>query len=453
MPLSRSGYARLLHCSVDGPTQLFPKIGGKLTLKILMISGARPLPADNGAKRRILASAIYLSRNHDLTLLSLKEHTSCADPSNEGYDVSWRDVTLPLPSRARLFTALRALTSPRPYMQLKSWNSRFHAVLRKLMSEERFDAIWVHQLCMAPYIDEILFRRGKERSNGQPLTLLDQQNVDGMYFRTFLNQNVRIPLRIYAALEVAKATKAQRRLFPAFDAILCVSPEDLRDTARYTDKTELWLAPNGVDLDYFRPDRPIKTNGNAPVLVFGASMDVKMNQDAVAWFSSEVFPLIQRVHPEVHFSIVGRNPPLDIVRLSKLKNITVTGTVPDVRTYYREAAVFVVPCRLGGGTKLKTLEAMAMGLPVVTTSVGAQGLEVESGRHLHIVDGPEDFADRVVELLKDRGKASEMGAAARKLVEQKYGWDAIMAESERRLTRLLHTRESERSEANLKCLA
>jgi glycosyltransferase involved in cell wall biosynthesis len=116
----------------------------------------------------------------------------------------------------------------------------------------------------------------------------------------------------------------------------------------------------------------------------------------------------------------------------------VTGTVADVRNYYRQAAVFVVPLRIGGGTKLKVLEAMAMALPVVTTTVGAQGLNVESGRHLFVADNPDDFAGRVLELLKDRKKAAQIGAAARRFVEQKYGWEAIIGDADHRLTRLFY---------------
>jgi len=242
-------------------------------------------------------------------------------------------------------------------------------------------------------------------------------------------------------LEMLKAKYLQKRWFPRFDAILCVASEDLQKTAEYVDsRTSLWLVPNGVDIDYFRPVSQPDPQERTLTLVFGASMDVAMNQDAVHWFAASILPRIKQQVPDVQFWIVGRDPPATVRSLAEREGITVTGTVPDVRDYYRQAAVFVVPLRAGGGTKLKTLEAMAMGLPIVSTTVGAQGLDVESGRHLYIADNPKVFAAYVIELLEDRNKAVQMGGEARRLVEQQYSWTSIVGEVDRKLTDLLHKR-------------
>jgi glycosyltransferase involved in cell wall biosynthesis len=165
-----------------------------------------------------------------------------------------------------------------------------------------------------------------------------------------------------------------------------------------------------------------------------------MNQDAVHWFVERIYQLVRQEVSDGQFWIVGQEPPPAVRKLSSISGVRVTGTVTDVREYYAQAKVFVVPMRLGGGTKLKTLEAMAMGLPVVSTTVGAQGLEVEPGRHLHIADEPEVFAARVVELLQDRRKAISMGAQARTLVEQRYSWERIVSGIEDRLVHLLRER-------------
>ena len=142
----------------------------------------------------------------------------------------------------------------------------------------------------------------------------------------------------------------------------------------------------------------------------------------------------------MQFWIVGRDPTSEVKKLGEKPGIAVTGTVTDVRDYYRQAQVFVVPLRFGGGTKLKTLEAMAMGLPIVSTGVGAQGLDINWGREIYIADRPEDFALRVIELLKDRDKADRMGEEARHLVEKKYVWNRIMEDMNNKLINLYKER-------------
>jgi glycosyltransferase involved in cell wall biosynthesis len=166
-----------------------------------------------------------------------------------------------------------------------------------------------------------------------------------------------------------------------------------------------------------------------------------MNQDAVLWFSASILPLIKQRIADVRFWIVGRDPSPEVKKLGQRQGIKVTGTVADVREYYRQARVFVVPLRFGGGTKLKTLEAMAMGLPIVSTEVGAQGLDIKWGREIFIADRPEDFADRVVELLKDRDRADQMGAEARRLVEKRYIWTSIMGDVNDKLINLFKKRK------------
>jgi glycosyltransferase involved in cell wall biosynthesis len=167
-----------------------------------------------------------------------------------------------------------------------------------------------------------------------------------------------------------------------------------------------------------------------------------MNQDAVLWFSANILPLIKQQIADIQFWIVGRNPASEIWKLAEREGITVTGTVADVRDYYRQAKVFVVPLRLGGGTKVKTLEAMAMGLPIVSTAVGAQGLDIRSGQHIWIADRPEDFAARVVELMKDPEQACKIGAEARLLAERKYSWSSILGDVEDKVKNLFRERES-----------
>ncbi len=406
-------------------------------MRILMLSPGYPFPTDNGAKRRVLASAAYMSKHHELTIVAFQNPNSNPPSSPEKCQLKWNEYIINQNEKGKIETAIKAFFSKYSYPEVKYWNGNYQKIVSQLLSSHNFDCIWVHFLFMAAYIKEIFSKRKYGKKHNMPLLLLDQHNVDELTYRSFLKINTNIFMKSYAYLEMKKAQWLQKKWFHEFDAIFCVSKEDLRKTSEYVgENTELWLTPNGVDIDYFRVPVQEENTKKDAILIFGASLDVKMNQDAVFWFCSSIWPLIKAKISDAQFWIVGRNPNYEIKKLSGKQGIKVTGTVPDVRDYYRLGKVFVVPLRLGGGTKLKTLEAMAMGLPVVSTAVGAQGLEVTSGQHLYLADKPEEFADRVVELMRDPIKAALMGEAARLLVEKTYSWTYIMSEVEEKLKHL-----------------
>jgi glycosyltransferase involved in cell wall biosynthesis len=177
-----------------------------------------------------------------------------------------------------------------------------------------------------------------------------------------------------------------------------------------------------VDLDYFSVlAQPDQTRH----LVFTGSMDWRPNQDAARYFVNDIMPLLRGHRPDLDCTFVGRSPPADIVRLAEVPGVHVTGTVPDVRPYVKRAAVHVVPLRVGGGSRLKILEALAMGRAVVSTSVGAEGLDVVHGRHVLLANNPRDFADSVLGLLENLDQRQRLAAEGRRLVEQRYGWDLL----------------------------
>ena len=398
-------------------------------MRILMLSPSYPIPENDGAKRRISAFAHRLGIGHDLTLVALR------DPQSDGsgpddHSVPWTAHVLDNSVRARE-AALRSVVSRRSYRELRFWDRRFGKLVQALCDSGSFDLVWVNFLTMSGYIEGLL------DAPRRPVLVLDQHNVDDMVWKSLQRGHRNPGWRVYGTLQVAKLRRYQRNWYPRYDLICSVSSEDVALTTKYVAPHKVCLAPNGVDLDYFRPG-PTRKEGRR--LVFGASMDVAMNQDAAVWFATRVLPLVRRQVPDIEFWIVGRDPPWAIRSLGESAGITVTGTVPDVRDYYRTADVFVVPSRIGGGTKLKTLEGLAMGLPVVATSVGAQGLNIRNGQHIYVADSAEDLAARTVELLHDRAKASAMAAAGRRLVEQEYGWDHIVGDVEARLAHLVAER-------------
>jgi glycosyltransferase involved in cell wall biosynthesis len=187
------------------------------------------------------------------------------------------------------------------------------------------------------------------------------------------------------------------------------------------------VVPNGVDLEFYRPGVvPPAPEMGPHSLVFTGKMDYRPNVDAVLWFAEAVLPLILTQLPDLHFYVVGQQPHPRLARLGAHPAIIVTGRVPDTRPYIAGAGAYVVPLRIGGGTRLKVLEAMAMGQAIVSTRFGCDGFPFQDGREVCLADEPATFAATVVALLQDREQAARLGQAARACVEAHYGWDAIV---------------------------
>lgn len=208
-----------------------------------------------------------------------------------------------------------------------------------------------------------------------------------------------------------------------FEHCLMVSEEDCRTMTRLYGAANVTALPSAVDTDYFQP-RPPTTNRSC---MFLGSMDMLANQDAVTFFVRRILPTI-RESMDVTFTVVGRNPPPAIRRLADgIPGVRVTGTVDDVRPHLAEAQLMVVPLRIGGGTRIKIFEAMAMGIPVVSTRLGAAGLPVVDGRDIVLADEPGDFAAAVRRLMSDDASRRQIALAARRLVESGYSWDRVAA--------------------------
>jgi glycosyltransferase involved in cell wall biosynthesis len=179
---------------------------------------------------------------------------------------------------------------------------------------------------------------------------------------------------------------------------------------------------NGVDVDYFHP---LDTPAGTRKLVFTGSMDWRPNQDACLFFVHEIMPILRKSVPDLEVYFVGRNPPPRLTSLSRAVGVHVTGSVDDVRPYIAEAAAVIVPLRIGGGSRLKILEAMAMKKAVISTTVGAEGLEVTDNKDILIADQPEEFADSIIRCLKDLGLRKSVAEAGHQLVHSKYRWEII----------------------------
>jgi polysaccharide biosynthesis protein PslH len=399
-------------------------------MRILILSRLYPYPEDNGEKRRIGAFVTRLLEQHSVTLVAMQENGASSDA---GFTPKIEKFLVERNVYGKWQATLLSIFKNRNYHEIRYWNNEYQTVLNKLLAEVNFDLIWVNHLSMSRYIEQYL-QDIQSQNLSAPILLLDQHNVDEHDWESHYYANKNPILKFYSLWQKHKAKQLQAKWFPRYDIILSVSEADKALTRKYTPiETRAWIVSNGVDTEYFQPDHAHRKTGEPPRVVFGGSMDVRMNQDAAHWFASKIFPLIQQFVPDVQFLIVGRNPPQSISDLAKRPGVIVTGSVPDVRFYYRQADVFVIPSRMGGGTKLKTLEAMAMGLAVISTSVGVQGLDIDPGKDVLVATSPQEFADNVKNLLVDPALAIALGKSARDKVCQKYRWDTIVGKVNERM--------------------
>jgi glycosyltransferase involved in cell wall biosynthesis len=235
----------------------------------------------------------------------------------------------------------------------------------------------------------------------------------------------------YIGRQMVKVASFEQRVFNWVDGAVAVSEREASEIKSINTGLPVQVVANGVDPDYFTPSHD---EHQVDSLVFVGAMHWRPNQDAVQYFVEEILPLVRNYRPEVSIAVVGLGPPPHIQKLNTRPGVHIVGRVEDVRPYVDAATVYVVPLRIGGGTRLKILEALAMSKAVVSTSVGAEGLDVIDGTHIMIADTAPAFAERIERLLADAALRGKLGEEGRKLVGERYRWDALAKKLEKYLT-------------------
>jgi sugar transferase (PEP-CTERM/EpsH1 system associated) len=315
----------------------------------------------------------------------------------------------------------------------RAFRRRFDALLR----ERRFDLIVCDFLVPAVNMPPRL-----------PCpSVIFTHNVESEIWRRHAETKRGLARLLYRS-QHRRMLRFERRTLGRFDGVLAVSEVDRDTFARLYPgaiRRPVEVIPTGVDTRFF--DAGVSAP-ESKSLVFTGSMDWLPNEDAMLFFCSQVLPLIRREEPDVTLSIVGRAPTAAVARLAQQHGVVVTGRVDDVRPHIADAAAYVVPLRIGGGTRLKIFEAMSMGKAIVSTTVGAEGLPVTDGTHLVIADEPREFADAVVRLLRDVPRRRALEAAARRLVVDHYDWAAVADVFDQALVRV--ARGTERAPAGVR---
>jgi glycosyltransferase involved in cell wall biosynthesis len=254
--------------------------------------------------------------------------------------------------------------------------------------------------------------------------VLFQHNVEAMIWKRHYEVQTNAAKKAYLYRQWQKMHAFEAKMCPQFDCVVAVSREDREQMQQEYGVESVYDVPTGVNTTFFRPSGERKRKPEN--LVFTGSMDWLPNEDAIRYFTEQILPRIKQTVPGVTLTVVGRDPFPGLVELSKRDpTVELTGRVEDVRPYMEEAAVFIVPLRIGGGTRLKIYEAMAMEKPIVSTTIGAEGLPVVDGEEIILADTPEAFAESVVRLLRDEGSATAIGKRAAAKVREQFGWDTV----------------------------
>ena len=389
-------------------------------MRILWLKTELLHPVDKGGKIRTYNMLKELKRDHFIVYMSLDDGSADSAAREQAYEYCHDLVCVPYQQREKFSSGFYAelllnLASRYPYA-IKKYES---AAMRNEISErvnrsDFFDVV----ICdfLAPAINV-------PRDLSCP-TILFQHNVEAMIWkRHFEVQNNQLK-KIYLRQQWRKMERFEREACRRFDTVIAVSKDDCEQMRKEYGVDNVFEVPTGVDTDFFTPSgREVVEPRN---VVFTGSMDWLPNEDAIRYYTDHILPLIRRSLPDVTLTVVGRNPYPGLLELSqKDRSIIVTGRVEDVRPYMERAAAYVVPLRIGGGTRLKIYEGMAMEKAIVSTSVGAEGLPVTDGKEIFIADTPEDFAAAVVNLLTSPAFAKEVGQQARRTVVEKFGWSGV----------------------------
>ena len=386
-----------------------------LIMDILFVSTWFPFPPDNGSRIRIRYLLRALAEEHQVHLAAFGP---AADEA--GFDTALRSCCARVNTiqrdqfRRDRRKAILGYLSRRPRDVVSTHSSEMAKLVQEALRRHQYDVIVASCAQVAPYV---------VAARGVPCILEEHNFMTAWMDEQYHAQ--RLPLRRAARwLTWQKCRHYERWLYPQFDACSMVSERDrqalLATVPAYRGLAE--VIPNGVDLRWNR--RGIAQP--APdTLVYNGALTYLANADAMWFFLTEVMPLIRAQRPKATFKITGSTDGVDLTRLPLGKHVTLTEYLDDVRPTVAGSWVCVVPLRVGGGTRLKILEAMALGTPVVSTSKGAEGLEVVSERDILIADNPGQFAAQTVRLLQDRTLRERLARAGRALVEAKYGWQQI----------------------------
>lgn len=385
-------------------------------------------PLDTGAKLRNYHLARVLSEQTDITLLAFtdREAQSIADLERFYEQV----ITVRRDAGYTRSKILRGALGRTPLPVLNYTTDSMKRALESVLSKQEFDVVQVESIHLMAYLS--IMRAARHR----PLIICDWHNIESELMRRYAEREPSLLRRAYARKTARLMSECERRALNEFDAHLAVSQRDAGRLRRLNSDARVFVIENGVDTAYYSDQQIEQAHAQSRVsdaagapnrIVFVGSMDYHANVDGAVNFAREVWPSLHNRQTELIFTIVGRDPAPEVRDLATIPGVEVTGTVDDVRPFYREAVAAIAPLKVGGGSRLKILEAMAAGVPVVSTTLGAEGLDVRHDENILIADTNEQLVDAISALVGNEEMRKRLAACGRALVSSRYDWSTLGA--------------------------
>jgi len=389
-------------------------------LNILYVSPMPASPPRFGAQARMHGLMTQLARRHDLTAVMLVDDEFDADECRRAMQAYCREVLLvPNPySREGLtkrLLQLRSLASTPSFERLRVTLPVLQQTLDQILRARRFDVVNLE----FPYLGHYDLRQAPPGER-RPSLIVDSHEIAYDLARQFARAGGNLGRRLYAGANWRKLRRDELGTYRAADGVYLCSATDERRLLNQVPGVRTTVIPNAADVEYYQP-RPTDPAPDGRTVVYFGLLSTIPNIDGVVHFAQDIWPRIAEAAPQARCKIIGGRPPPSLLALAGPR-VKLTGFVSDLRPHLAAAAAVVVPLRLGGGTRLKIVEAMAMGKAIVSTTLGAEGIEAVPGRDLLVEDQPAAFAKAVHRLLAEPGLAARIGQSARQLAVERYGW-------------------------------
>ena len=404
-------------CFHEPANQRIPRL--TLRDRCLVLANRLPYPIDDGWKRRTFHVLRGLAANAPVTLVAF--HAPGTDKAIDDLEAAIPGIVVkavPPPRFRTLRAAILGLVTETPFPMWRVDSRRFDVAVKEVCARGDIAQVVVEVAYMFPYA---------KRMGGMYCTIIDTHNIDSLVLDRYA-RTMRGVRGWYARMTARKLKAQESDSFAAAGQVWVCSRKEADCLERIVPEASVAVVPNGVDTTYFSPHNVREhTAPNARNLLFFGRLDYYPNADGIRYFLESVLPRIWARDATVRFALAGRGKIDESVRrMASLDHrIRIHGAVPDLRPVILEAAAVVVPLRSGGGTRLKILEALSMGKPVVSTTIGMEGLDLTPGKHLEVADGAQEFADRTFELLNDNARAEALGRSGRDAVVARYDWSAI----------------------------